>query len=538
MTDLHDTRRTVLKLGGIASVASVAGCLPGLVGATQMRTIDPNDGFRGQFDELDEELHEDGGLLGETNDSDGSPVSGLLAWGESYVMSAYLLMYRAFGDTEYLDRFIEHADAVLENRDSVRGVTDFRGESGPVWRADTPYTIGRTELLDDHGRAVLEVRSATSYADQATVTISSAFHADSFDLTVRNPALDRTTEYEGLSMDRESPDYVVSRINREGFRDEGPDRCRVTVADRRDPDGTGPVPGEFDLETPHYAFVVHTGMITFPLASFARLVAEDQSLQDQPRYEERAQEYQSAAADAVDAHDHQWRETDDGEGYYVFAPGSPTPYESVSLPHNQSLSLGRTVIQLAALTDGESYAERARRLAQTFRNDLVVDEGDAHVWSYYWTDGQLVSGWSMDDPASVYRPWEPGIDDPLETSPEDVSHGHIDVSFASLSFDAAGFERWEPTFTDVDMARFARTYTENVATEVDDTPATNRFVDGTGPTAGTHETMGPTWAVLTPWDDDVFEHSSAHYDAELGRFGPRPETLLGVATLRYWAQHV
>lgn len=63
-----------------------------------------------------------------------------LAWGESYVMDAYLTMYEATGDTNYLDKFITHGKGVLDQRDISRGVVDYRGLSMPAWR-NSSYTL-------------------------------------------------------------------------------------------------------------------------------------------------------------------------------------------------------------------------------------------------------------------------------------------------------------------------------------------------------------------------------------------------------------
>jgi len=57
-----------------------------------------------------------------------------IAWMETYIMRSYLIMYQATKDKRYLDEFIGHADTVLDRRDNVRGVTDYRGLSLPAWR--------------------------------------------------------------------------------------------------------------------------------------------------------------------------------------------------------------------------------------------------------------------------------------------------------------------------------------------------------------------------------------------------------------------
>jgi hypothetical protein len=73
--------------------------------------------------------------IGENNEA------ATLAWGESYVMMSLVAMYRATRHRMYLDRLAEHVDALLAQRDDVRGVSDYRGVSGACWR-NTSYQDG------------------------------------------------------------------------------------------------------------------------------------------------------------------------------------------------------------------------------------------------------------------------------------------------------------------------------------------------------------------------------------------------------------
>jgi len=88
------------------------------------------------FEDLDKSGNNGNWFRTSTNES------GALAWNQGPVMYSYLRMYEATGDKVYLDRFIVHADSVLKTRDSVRGVTDYRGLSLPAWRAGSSYTLG------------------------------------------------------------------------------------------------------------------------------------------------------------------------------------------------------------------------------------------------------------------------------------------------------------------------------------------------------------------------------------------------------------
>ena len=47
-----------------------------------------------------------------------------LAWGESYILMAYVAMYEGTGNEKYLRRVIEHFDHILTNRDDKRNIRD------------------------------------------------------------------------------------------------------------------------------------------------------------------------------------------------------------------------------------------------------------------------------------------------------------------------------------------------------------------------------------------------------------------------------
>ena len=64
--------------------------------------IDPTS--RELFDTTDLALNGGNGFAGKDNES------GALGWGGSYVLQAYLVMYRAHGDTEYLDKLVDQFD--------------------------------------------------------------------------------------------------------------------------------------------------------------------------------------------------------------------------------------------------------------------------------------------------------------------------------------------------------------------------------------------------------------------------------------------
>lgn len=488
-----------------APVADAAEATAGTADTTPAALAGDDATTREVFDRLDRTFNDGDGWKYETNDKDSSGRSGKLAWGEAYVLSAYELMYRTYRDTYYLDKLVDHADHVLANRDSARGVTDFAGHSQPAWRADHHYTIGTVALPDHDGRPAIQVRTALAYADEAVAIVSTGTRAGTFRLDVRHDFYGRTTTYDNLVLDPDSPDYAVERV-RTGFRTEGPDRTLVTVKELRDhPTATqSPRPGTHRLHSPPYIFEVHTGQIVQPMVAFARIVSSEPELHSNPRYRDRAEVYLDAAEQAVAVHDPEWRENEHGEGYYVSLPNAPVWWAGMDNPINHFLALGRAVIQLAAATGDPRYADRAEKMGRTLRNDLRLDANGGYVWPYWWSKGAAYNGWDIDNPRSQYRPWYPA-----NTVAEDTSHAQIDVNYALEMFRdlPALHGSGKPVFSGADMRRLARTFTHNVATTFDGAPTVHRYVDGTGPTGlQAYERQAGAWADLTPWDEAILEH--------------------------------
>lgn len=84
--------------------------------------------LRHLFDRVDLSINNGRGYSDYTNEE------GLLAWGESYVMLAYVEMYRATNNRYYLRKLVEHFDRVLSNRDDQHGVVDvYSGKTLAGW---------------------------------------------------------------------------------------------------------------------------------------------------------------------------------------------------------------------------------------------------------------------------------------------------------------------------------------------------------------------------------------------------------------------
>ena len=83
-----------------------------------------------KFDSMDQTLQEGEGYSNYTNES------GALAWGESYILEAYLDMYEGTKEQKFLAKFVRQTERILENTDQKRGLHDYKGRSVVGWGAD------------------------------------------------------------------------------------------------------------------------------------------------------------------------------------------------------------------------------------------------------------------------------------------------------------------------------------------------------------------------------------------------------------------
>jgi len=300
---------------------------------------------------------------------------GTLAWGESYVMMAYAKMYETTGERFYLDKLAEHADAVLEQRDDVRGVTDYTGNSNPCWQA---------------------------------------------------------SKYSTRPM----------------------------------------------------CWVVHSGMITYPIAMFAVYVFSKPNMAvlttyDGTSYADKASFFLNRVIETYNFHEGEWRNSGTQQGYYIFPADSASFYEYANqkMPLNQMNAMGRTAIALYLATNDSAYLERATRLANHFKANLHTGSGDTYVWNY-WGGNYSLYG-------------------------EDISHATINVGFAALCAEHG------IVFSKADMERFGRTFYENV---IIDHKTNFSFVGGgSSPDDRYRHTIGG-WGVLGKWDPRVIAAIRNVYD--------------------------
>ena len=217
-----------------------------------------------------------------------------------------------------------------------------------------------------------------------------------------------------------------------------------------------------------YCYVVHSGMLGWPMVELARLV-EQEGLQNEVTWDggtlgAKATAYVTAAQEVVAFHDDQW----DAAGYYVFRPDATfLSYPGTDLPFNQSNAMGRMLLALYDVTGQAAYLDKATALAQRFADGITVGASGEALWNY-WGGAYSAPG-------------------------EDVSHAAINLGFA-LECARRGV-----VFGAVDRERFAQTFMERVY--IDDVTFSDHV--GGGDTNGYNAQLG-RWAGLTPTRTGVY----------------------------------
>ncbi|TWD80875.1 hypothetical protein FB561_1972 [Kribbella amoyensis] len=421
--------------------------------------------------------------------------AGLYAWGEAYFMLGLLRMYEAYQDEQYLRTFEERAAHVIRTTDHARGVKDYAGRSGKVWRTASNYTAGHGVLLDGAGKAAIQLRWAGTRSAESTAEVLNV-SGDTFDLVLRNPVTTTVVTLRGVSLDPGAATYVVPAVNAAYAT-----AARWTAVDlRKSPRRSGPPSAGTTTFTPqYYVFAVHTGQVAYPLARYARMVLKTPGLNRGAR-RRKALDVLSAARDAVAFHDREYQTRPDGGGDYVWPKGAPIPFDGLIQPYNQSQGLGLAMVELFRATGEQRYRTRVNEMLISYRAGLTLEADGAYVWNYWPPYSELGRGYSREEGLSEYTPFYPA-----SRQREDISHAAI-----SLEFVHAAFEAGIDDGLGQDMDRFAATFRQNVvrsATEI------WYRVDGTVDAVPANAVQCARWMPYAERDSIVHEQTLRLYDA-------------------------
>jgi hypothetical protein len=120
---------------------ALACMIASLCRPARAQSAPPGDGqaqnYREKFD------RSDAAIFGGRGYSESRNPNGELAWNESYLLMAYVDMYRATGDTAYLSHLVEHFDRMLKNRDDALGIADGYAEHPLAGWGSNGYSGGK-----------------------------------------------------------------------------------------------------------------------------------------------------------------------------------------------------------------------------------------------------------------------------------------------------------------------------------------------------------------------------------------------------------
>ncbi len=200
--------------------------------------------------------------------------------------------------------------------------------------------------------------------------------------------------------------------------------------------------GKYKTNGKKYAWLVHQGMITYPIARWVHRVKQDNLLPKLSikfkRKPQLGEKYLQSIIDSITdimchkEFEKQLHKEADGKGIYydndlVHKESGETNLLGTALPFNMQNAAGQTFIMLYLITNDTQYRARAEGLAWFFKNRLKLKtgpEGERYDWNY-----------------------RPG-----EERSEDTSHAAINVNFACLCYEVG------IVFDATDMTRFVNTF--------------------------------------------------------------------------------
>jgi hypothetical protein len=418
--------------------------------------------------------------------------AGLYAWGESYFLLGLLRMYEAYQAERYLQTFEDRARHLMRTTDHARHVEDYAGRSGKVWRTAGNYTAGHGVLPDSTGKPAVQLRWAGIRSAESTAEVANVA-GSTFDLVLRNPSTTVVVTLHAVTLDPTSPAYVVTAVN-----DAYNAGLRWTAVDLRTAPAAAPAPAATTIAfTPqYYVFAVHTGMIAFPLARYARMVLGSSKLRARHEF---AREVRDAAVQAVAFHDPEWVSRPDGTGDYVWPKGAPIPFDGTIQPYNQSQGIGQVLVELFRVTGKPQYRTRVQQLLKAYAPALRI-VGDAYVWTYWPPYSELYAGYAKTAGISEYTPSYPA-----SRQIEDLSHAAISTEFVH-AVDDAGIDGGPAT----DIQRFTHTFTHKLIRS-----ATGVWfrLDGTGDAVPANAVQCARWGSYAEQDVLVYQQSLRVYDA-------------------------
>lgn len=428
------------------------------------------------------------------------------AWKVSRVMEAYLDMYEKTQNTNYLDDFITYADAQLNLRDNIRGVTDYNNNSRKLWGHKSFNSLSDLMLKDSSGNDTLNVKAVRvglsdgydnggtapySWSQNVKLKVTTGSDPNKFNIEVFNPGV-WWREYKNLDMSN-----VETVVN-------GTDYCiQVKMV------GTNGRPVDMDytnLVPKRMALQVDNGLIASTYARYLYMV-KSSILKSNTTYNSKADTYKTAIEDLIAEFDNNfvYLSGSEPEGYYINPTGMPIWSDGQELPFNRMLSPGVALIWMHRAYDADNtigdaakyneYENKAKAMARHFKNDLtLVSDATGEWYSFHYYDVN----------STVYNGWTAGSDIGCNNTKsytgfrdiEDPGHSTIDTAFTVLAYEM----NWN-IINQTDIDRLINTYKNHT---LNDDLTAHAYIDGTEPAGYAPYFSNPLYGMiwLTKYDQD------------------------------------
>lgn len=362
----------------------------------------------------------------QTNDS------GDLGWGEGRILQAIMATYLGTGDTKWLQMARRHIDTAL------CFLTDHDDDGFLSWHTNyytrEPALMKARPSAGNVGNARISVQEKIEEKEPwNTRTVNHPFRVI-FLSRNRFTVVDEDTEMTALLSPHSQPGlrWLPIQAYEPGktvWRVRG---LRFTITGQPEAGDSFVI---IPTPAPKYDSVVHDGMMTYPMAQFARLVKADAQLEEQ--FGDVADGYLTILERHFFAKwdRKRWVELDGDRGLYWRPADRRGPERRVSLPMNQYTAFGRTIIELHRATKKPEYLDRASKMARMVKSLLREKEG-----AYWWYYSEPVAEWDVrEKPAFIEH-----------THYADMDVGFmIDAFEAGIVFDREDMRRLTDTFVKV-----------------------------------------------------------------------------------------